>query len=390
MLFFFFSVSAITGAAEPIYGKEAFHSICDSVKGKNPFGKLTREDLEWRAPWSSNVETQVFYFTSKTGHFGFIQIIHSNPIGLHFTAQFTCRVFHESKPDQCVWSSTNLEDIEAKGTEFNAHNVFVSLSEDATEYTIHSEVDEEAIVDVKVKRVAEGFKIGQTGTSLYGDDPENPWGTMRHVFWPRCATTGTIKVKGFELELTNELSMYVMAIQGMKPHHAAAKWNFVNFQGPTSSVVVMDYTTPPSYGSCTVSLGAVTQNDKLLYTSSTVNVKHIEPAVDEVGWPVPHTIEFDINGPAIDATDEQVLAAKDFYKSVLTGTLKDNLLVRVDVMAELPGFVKKVATNLSGAKPYIYQFSDRKMKLKLVNPEGKEFEEEGHGYCEVTFISESA
>lgn len=98
----------------------------------------------------------------------------------------------------------------------------------------------------------------------------------------------------------------------------------------------------PSYGSCTVSLGAVTQNDKLLYTSSTVNVKHIEPAVDEVGWPVPHTIEFDINGPAIDATDEQVLAAKDFYKSVLTGTLKDNLLVRVDVMAELPGFVKRL------------------------------------------------
>lgn len=348
---------------------------------------MTREDLEWRAPWSSNVETQTFYFTSKTGHYGLIQVIHSNPVGLHFTAQFTCRIVHDDKPEECVWTSTNLEDIEAKGTEFNAHNIFISLNEDATEYTIHSEVSEDSIVDIKVKRVADGFKIGETGTSLYGEDDKNPWGSMRHVFWPRASMSGTIKVKGVDVELHDELSMYVMALQGMKPHHAAARWNFVNFQGPTSSLVAMEFTTPPSYGSCVVSIGAVSQNGKLLYTSANAKVHHIDAKEDEVGWPAPKKIQFDVNGPSIDATDVEAVAGENSYEGTLDGTLDGNLIIRVDVMSELPGFVKKVANNLTGVKPYIYQYSDKKMKLKVVDPKGKEFEEEGHGYCEVTFIS---
>lgn len=380
---------------EPIYGKDAFHSIAETVFHKNPYSPLTRKDLEWIAPWSSNVETQTFYFTAPSGHYGFVQVIHSNPIGLHFTAQFTCRVVHDDKPEESVWTSTNLEDIEARGTEFNAHNMYITLNEDATEYTISSSVNEDSIVELTATRTAPGFKIGKTGTSLYGDDIENPWGSMRHVFWPRAEISGTIKVKGKDIVLERAHSLYVMAMQGMKPHHAASRWNFVNFQGPTSSLVVMEFTTPPSYGSCTVGVAAVTRDDKLIYTSTDVKVDHIDAVEDEVGWPAPKKIAFTTKGPGVDETDEAVAAAEEapeadksvLYKSKLTGDLEGHLVERVDVMAELPMFVKRVASGLSGTKPYIYQFSDRGMKFLLTNPDGSTFEEVGHGFCETTFIS---
>lgn len=299
-----------------------------------------------------------------------------------FTAQFTCRVTHDDIPEDNVWTSTALEDFEAKGTEFSAHDTYVSLNEKCDQYKINSKVNQESIVDFTITRQAAAFKIGADGASLYGTDLDHPWGSMRHVFWPRAAVKGTIHINGKEIEIDGE-SMYVMAMQGMKPHHTAARWNFVNFQGPTTSVVVMEFTTPPSYGSCTVSIGGVTNNNKLLFTSADVKVHQLEPEVDEeVGWPVPTKIEFDLSGPEISAekSDELVCSAQ------LTGET-GKLVQRVDVMAEIPNFVKKVVAGLAHAKPYIYQFSNKKMKIKLTTADGKVIEELGHAFTETTFIS---
>lgn len=277
-----------------------------------------------------------------------------------------------------------MEDFEAKGTEFNAHNVSISLSEDATTYKISSHVNENSIVDFTVKRLADGFKIGETGTSLYGDDPAAPWGSMRHVFWPRNSVVGTIKLgDGRTIEINDGQSMYVMAMQGMKPHHAAARWNFINFQGPATSVVVMEFTTPVSYGSCTVSIGGVTRDNALLFTSIDVKVTHLDAEVDEVGWPAPKRITFDLSGPSPNPEKDATI-----YVAHLSGDLS-KLVERVDVMAEIPSFVKKVVSGVSGAKPYIYQFSNHNMVVKISNKETGEaiIEEKGHGFCETTFIS---
>lgn len=354
----------------------------DTVKDKNPFGALTREDLEWRAPWSSHVETQTFYFTSKSGHYGFAQIIQSNPVGLSFTAQFTCRVVHDDKPEESVWTSTHLEDYEAKGTEFNAHEVHVSLSQDCNSYKLSSNVCEDSIVDFTIVREAEGFKIGSDGTSLYGTDAAAPWGSMRHVFWPRASVKGSISIKGNKIDIDGHC-MYVMAMQGMKPHHAAARWNFANFQGPTASAVVMEFTTPVSYGSQTVSIGAATHLNKLLFTSVDVKSTHIDASEDEVGWPAPKKIEFDLQGPAPEAEDPKPTVAAHLHADL------SHLVERVDVMAEIPNFVKKVVAGVSGAKPYIYQYSDKAMTIKITDAEGNNpiVEEAGHGYIETTFIS---
>ena len=58
---------------------------------------------------------------------------------------------------------------------------------------------------------------------------------------------------------------------------------------------------------------------------------------------------------------------------------------RIDVMAEVPGFIKKIAETAAGTRPYIYQYTP-KLKLKIkVGDEEKE--EEGVLFTEATFIS---
>jgi hypothetical protein len=376
-------VSALTGAAEPEYGAEAFRSIDSTVKDKNPYGELTRQDLMWRAPYSSNVETQTFYFSGDSGYYGFVQVIHSSPVGLHFTAQFTCLIVNDSQPDFKVWTSTHLEGFEASGTEFTAEGLSISLNEDASEYSITSVVNDESLVEIKIKRDALGFKIGADGTSAYGEDLDNPWGSMRHVFWPRATATGKIVTKHGDVVVDGR-SMFVMALQGMKPHHAAAKWNFLNFQGPTSSVVVMEFVTPVSYGSSRSSVGAVVRNDKLLATAVDVKIAHVEAHEDDVGWPAPKKIEFVVDGPKIDAPDADIDSPHHKVHAVVEGAL-DKLVDRVDVMAEIPTFVKRLASGVSGARPYIYQYSN-KLKLTLT-VDGQEYSEEGHAFSEATFIS---
>jgi hypothetical protein len=308
-------------------------------------------------------------------------VIHSNPVGVHYTAQFTCLVVNDSKPEEKLWTSTHLENFVAKGTDFTADDVSIILNEEGNEYTIKSIVNDDSLVELKITRESLGFKIGENGTSLYGEDLANPWGSMRHAFWPRAKATGKIVARGTQLAISGH-SMYVMALQGMKPHHAAARWNFLNFQGPTLSAVVMQFTTPPSYGEQTSSIGAITKDNKLVASAVGVVVEHSESEVDDVGWPAPTKIVFKLTGPKIEAPDEDIETQS--VTATISGSL-DHLVDRVDVMAEIPSFVKRVVSGVSGARPYIYQYSNM-LKMSVVI-DGKEYEEEGHAFSEATFIS---
>lgn len=390
-------VSALTGSAEPEYGAESFESVAKSVEDKNPYGTLTLPELNWLKPAGSNVETQTFYFFSKDGkRFGHVQIIHSNPLGIQNTAQFTFRLSHADKPEENVWSSTNVEEFEPVGPNFTAKGPMEGVSiklvptvdddgktTEAFHVKIH--VSDEVKLDLVFTRTVEGFKIGSTGQSKYGEDLANPWGSMRHSFWPRAVVSGSIELPNQEtMELDGDFGFFVHATQGMKPHHAASKWNFITYQSPKYSAVVMDYTTPPSYGSSRVTIGGVASAEKLLFTSAECKVEHVETKEDEeVGWQVPTLIRFECEGPKVDVADEDVAKPENRGKAVLQGNLTH--LERMDVMAEIPAFLKSLASTVSGTKPYIYQFrNDMELKLEV---DGEEVTDKGYIFCEATFIS---
>jgi len=86
-------------------------------------------------------------------------------------------------------------------------------------YHITSTLDSETMVDVKIYRSIPGFKVGKDGKTNFGNDPRNPWGCIRHLFWPKGRAEGNVKVKGKKLTVDGK-AIFVMALQGMKPHHA--------------------------------------------------------------------------------------------------------------------------------------------------------------------------
>lgn len=367
-------LSAVAGTAEPEYGPDSIHPVTDTIKNEEEIYRETSvADFNWKVPTSTNVETQTFYFTDlNTGYTGFAQVIHSNLMGVHTTAQFTFRLFNNKDPkdSNITWTSTKLEEFRTEGSNFYAKDLSIELNEENNLYTLKSAVNKDSIVDLTVSKLVPGVIFGKDGFTYYGDDLANPWGSMRHLFWPRCSVKGSIKLQNSTIDI-NGYTMFVMALQGMKPHHAAKSWNFLNFQSENYSAVQMEFTTPISYNTTKVNIGVVTTNDKILFASINNKVDHIDSKIDEIGWPVPNQIQFNFN-KALESSET---------RASVKGELKQ-LVERVDVMAEIPQFVKNIVSGVAGTKPYIYQFcNDMTIQVDDVS-------EHGIGFNEATFISE--
>ena len=268
--------------------------------------------------------------------------------GIRTTCQFNTKIFYpkgESKPN--LWSSNQLSDVDFSEDKnnFYAENCAVELSKDGKSFSIKSATNEASIVNITVTQVAPGFQVGLDGKTYFGTDPNQPWGSMRHAFWPRNTCEGTIATKEGPVDFKGK-ALFVHALQGMKPHHAAAKWNFVDFQGPHYSAVMMEYTTPASYGTTVVNVGGLIRDDEIITAGASNSAAHDKVKGDpENDWPEPESVKFEWRGNTKDGKT---------VDAILEGPL-DQRLDRVDVMAEVPGFVKKIVAGAAGTKPYIYQ-----------------------------------
>ncbi|KAL9640309.1 MAG: hypothetical protein Q9164_000359 [Protoblastenia rupestris] len=371
-------VANVAGTQEPIYGHSAIQSVAKQAETV-PWTELEKKDLRWAAMTSTCVETQTFYLMADSGHIGMAQIIYSNVVGLHTTCQFNTKIHYPDGKTPPLWSSDALDqaDFDADKLSFHADGCAVTLAEAGDSYTIKSVVNEESIVNLTVSRTAPGFHVGRDGKSYFGTDPTKPWGSMRHAFWPRCQVQGSIITKSEEIDFRGR-GLFIHALQGMKPHHAAARWNFVDFQSPSYSAIMMEYTTPPSYGSTSVNVGGIATDGRIICAGSDNAANHIKTQPDvENEWPEPEEVKFTWNG--VTKEDETVNA-------VVAGKLGQRL-DRVDVMAKVPGFIKTIVGGTVGTKPYIYQYSPRQKLSITINVNGKETIEEGTLFSEATFIS---
>lgn len=131
------------------------------------------------------------------------------------------KVFDLSGKGDNKWFSDPLSNFmfDKEMFSFGADNLSLTLNEEADAYTIKSTVNPGSTVDLKFTRKAPGFVVGKDGTSYFGTDPSQPWGSMRHAFWPRCSVEGSITTKDQTYDLAGR-GVFIMALQGMKPHHA--------------------------------------------------------------------------------------------------------------------------------------------------------------------------
>lgn len=371
----------VAGTQEPIYGPSAIKSVAQEAQ-TTPYTEITRDDLKWMAKDSTCVESQVFYLLSDSGDIAMAQVIYSNVAygrslclssclslslarcpavkrpadltcpcahrsGIRITCQFNTKIFSRDPSKPHLWCSNPLRnyDFSEDKTSFYADDCAVELSEDGNSYTIKSMTDERATVNLKITKAAPGFQVGETGTTLYGTDLENPWGSMRHAFWPRCVSEGTITTTDGAVDFKGQ-AIFIYALQGMKPHHAAATWNFANFQGPRYSACLMEFTTPPSYGTTVVDVGGVARDGEIITAGANTSVTHTKSTNDpSTDWAEPTEAKYQWSGKTQDGKDVEAVIETPL------GTRAD----RVDVMAHVPGFVKKIVSGAAGTKPYIYQ-----------------------------------
>ncbi|KAI0998512.1 Survival factor 1 [Podosphaera aphanis] len=369
----------VAGTPEPIYGASAIQPIALQATS-TPYTILEKKHLQWADMDSTSVETQTFYLVAESGHVGLVQVIHSNVVGIRKTSQFNTKIFYPKsllKPH--LWSSDQLSNVEFSEDKlsFYADDCAVELSDDGTQYTIKSMTNEKSLVNLTVSQIAPGFQVGKDGMTLYGTDFKKPWGHVRHAFWPRNKVEGSIVTTDGPIDFKGRC-LFIHALQGMKPHHAAAKWNFVNFQGPTFTAILMEFTTPKSYGSTLVNVGGIIKNNEIVTASSdnSFNCSQ-EKYDDDNGWHMPEAAKVEWRGKT--SKDE-----KQVY-SILEGSLGD-ITDRVDVMAEVPGFVKQIVAGAVGTKPYIYQYCKDESTIE-VRIGDEIFTEKGQLFAEATFIS---
>ena len=112
----------------------------------------------------------------------------------------------------------------------------------------------------------------------------------------------------------------------------------MDFQSPTFSAVMMEFTTPPSYGSSVVNVGGIAVDGEILFAGASNSVAHTEIR-DDPDWPEPGAVKFVWNG----RTNEGKSATAE-----LSGGLGQRL-DKVDVLAEVPGFVKAIVGGVVGS-----------------------------------------
>lgn len=69
------TVSNITGVGSTV---ESIRTVADTVKDGQYYTPLDEKDLDWTCASGSSTENQVFYVTTKTGGFAFVQLIYSS------------------------------------------------------------------------------------------------------------------------------------------------------------------------------------------------------------------------------------------------------------------------------------------------------------------------
>lgn len=229
---------------------------------------------------------------------------------------------------------------------FYADGLSIALNEAGDEYTIKAARNESGLVNLVFKRASPGFQVGENGTTYYGTDPAHPWGEMRHRFWPRCTVTGTITTPENNYDFKGR-GIFIHAIQGMKPHHAAAKWKFVTFQTPTYSAIMMEFITPASYGHTSVNVGGVVKDGEILYAGATNTANHTQSKEDpETHWPEPTSAEYEWEGKSKSGA----------FSAILSGPLGERA-DRVDILSHIPKVIKSVVGGVVGTRPFCYQVS---------------------------------
>ncbi|KAG0041010.1 putative cell survival pathways protein [Podila clonocystis] len=353
---------------------EGVKSAASLCKDGQYYSELTTKDLEWTIAATASTETQTFYCINDQGHFGHVQLIHSNlgiwgaPASVQMTARFCGDGVNK-------FFSTNLTNFVLSADKLSASTNLMSikLSPDGNKFTVSVTNPPDLIVSLTFERTAKGYKVGE-GKSFFGD------GYVSHKFWPAGKVSGMMIVDGKAHDMAGE-GTFVHAIQGMRPHLVASKWSYVDFSGNNAETAhkaklsLIQFTTPEYYGSATVTQGSLVFDGQLISVAVENKTDFVATEFDEeTGYNPPTEVNYIWEGKTLEGGKK--------FKAVLNVKPK-GLCQKVDLLAEIPWALRKIVSTFV-AKPIIYQWYDEATAVITMGDE--EHKVAGHVYHEATFV----
>ncbi|ORX45285.1 oxidative stress survival, Svf1-like protein [Hesseltinella vesiculosa] len=371
------TVSNVTGLGTTV---DSVKTVAETAKDGQYFGALTKNDLDWTLASGSSTENQVFYVTTRTGGFAFVQLIHSN-IGIwNPTISFTCR-FYEPSTKTNVFKNINMTNFELSSDRRSVKTDFFNIKLDDEQKMYKVQITHpDLVVSLDFTRVDRGFKVGEGRTYLGGGDQASAAGFVSHKFWPRAVAKGTFIVDK-QLHDVEGDGMFIHAIQGMQPQLIASNWNFVDFQSPEAAVSMMQFQTTKQYGAVNINQGSLVFREKLVCVSVDNQVELLDLEKDpDTDYDIPRRIKLTWKGKTIKENDAD--EPKDVYVEMIVPV--KNLIDKIDVLAEIPWFLKKLVQTFV-VKPYIYQWLDKATATITIGDETEQVE--GNCYQELVFVS---
>lgn len=266
-------------------------------------------------------------------------------------------------------------------------------------YIIEGKYDDEVQISLNYEKLTEGWKLGggpQGGMTYFGQLASSSTGLTTgvdlksggdgyaiHRFWPRCKVEGIMVVNKEVIDLSGSRGTFIHAIQGMRPNLLAAQWNFANFQSVSKegedegvALTMMEFLTTPAYGSIKINVGSIVVGDKLIaitaggegITTGGSSTELINSSIDlETGYSAPGTLGYNWEGITLSShgtTSSNQSKANVVVDLGVTSSPGENytakgLVLKVDVLGELPALAKKIISYAAGTKPYIYTVRTR-------------------------------
>ncbi|KAI8636034.1 oxidative stress survival, Svf1-like protein [Parasitella parasitica] len=353
----------------------------DTAKDGQYYGELVGKDYEWALASGSATENQIFYMTTKTGGFIFVQLIYSAIGLLKPTVSFTCRFYDPTSNTNKFKNFNQSSQFTLSGDRRSVKTEFFNITLDPTMSKFKISITHpDLVVDLDYVRIDNGFKVGDGRTYLGGKDQASAAGIVSHKFWPRCTAKGTFIIEK-QFHEVDAHGMFIHAIQGMQPQLIASKWNFVDFQSEDAALSIMQFTTTKQYGGIEVNQGSIVLHDKLISVCVENNVELMDlKKDDDTGYNIPQRVKLTWKGKTIKKDkDDQV---KDV--SVVMIVKLEKLIDKIDILSEIPWFIRKLVQTFV-VKPYIYQWIDDATAKITVGDET--FDCSGRCYQELVFVS---
>lgn len=297
------------------------------------------------------------------------------------TVSFTCRFYDPSSKNNKFKNINQSSEFKLSEDRRSVRTEFFNITLDPTLSKFKISITHpDLIVELDYVRIDRGFKVGEGKTYLGGQDKSSAAGIVSHKFWPRCTAKGIIIVDKEFFDI-DAYGMFIHAIQGMQPQLIASNWNFIDFQADNAALSMMQFTTTKQYGGVEVNQGSLVLNDKLVCVSVENSVELLDLVKDsETEYGIPQRVKLSWKGKTIveNNTDEE----KDV--SIVMVVPVKNLIDKIDILAEIPWFLKKLVQTFV-VKPYIYQWlDDATAKIAIGN---ETIECPGRCYQELVFVS---